>query len=231
LFRTVASDVSAVSSFVANSRQSMQHVSSSLSEIPYVGFSPVRLQTGIQPRPSLARKGLSARSAFTHSVPTYTWPKLLAQTGASPQHCWFFRSRAVSSNGTPFNIANSTPVQRPLARQWVMLSHRVIAYYGLIRNSRPLPSIYVLLRWVFALRPCMGWYREAPQFAPRVFPLRAAFRTPVDRTVAHGCSFTVRTSLRPLHRGSASTTHTAGSRVGHVTRLQSSLYATARKVC
>jgi len=51
-----------------------------------------------------------------------------------------------------------------------MLSHRVIAYYGLIRNSRPLPSIYVLLRWAFALRPCMGWYREAPQFAPRVFP-------------------------------------------------------------
>ena len=111
-----------------------------------------------------------------------------------------------------------------------MLSHRVIAYYGLIRNSRPLPSIYLLLRWVFALRPCMGWYREAPQFAPPVFPLRAAFRTPVDRTVAHGCSFTVRTSLRPLHRGSASTTHTAGSHVGRVTRLQSSLYATARKV-
>ena len=206
MFRTVTSDVSAVSSFVANSRQSMQHVSSSLSKIPYVGFSPVRLQTGIQPRPSLARKGLSARSAFTHSLPTYTWPKLLAQTGASPQHCWFFRSRAVSSNGTPFNIANSTPVQRPLARQWVMLSHRVIAYYGLIRNSRPLPSIYVLLRWVFALRPRMGWYREAPQFAPRVFPLRAAFCTPVDRTVAHGCFFTVRTSLRHLCTGSASTT-------------------------
>jgi len=71
-----------------------------------------------------------------------------------------------------------------------------------------LPSIYLLLRWVFALRPCMGWYREAPQFAPRVFPLRAAFCTPVDRTVAHGCSFTVRTSLRLLRTGSASTTHT-----------------------
>ena len=82
-------------------------------------------------------KGLSARSAFTHSLPTCTWPKLLAQTGASPQLRWFFRSRALSSNGTPFNIANSIPVQRPLARQWVMLSHRVIAYYDLIRNSRP----------------------------------------------------------------------------------------------
>jgi len=48
-----------------------------------------------------------------------------------------------------------------------MLSPRVIAYYGLIRTSQPLPSIYVLLRWVFALRPCMGWYRETPNL-PRV---------------------------------------------------------------
>jgi len=101
LFRTVTSDVSAVSSFVANSRQSMQHVSSSLSKIPYVGFSPVRLQTGIQPRPSLARIGLSARSAFTHSLPTYTWPKLLAQRGASPQPCWFFRDRAEAQAALP----------------------------------------------------------------------------------------------------------------------------------
>ncbi|MEW6234818.1 MAG: hypothetical protein AB1656_05470 [Candidatus Omnitrophota bacterium] len=34
------------------------------------------------------------------------------------------------------------PVQRPLARQRVMLSRRVIAYYGLIRASGPLPSAY-----------------------------------------------------------------------------------------
>jgi len=31
---------------------------------------PVRLQTGIQPRPSLATTGLSARSAFTHPLST-----------------------------------------------------------------------------------------------------------------------------------------------------------------
>jgi len=28
-------------------------------------------------------------------------------------------------------------VTNALDRQWVMLSHRIIAYYGLIRNSRP----------------------------------------------------------------------------------------------
>jgi len=50
--RPVASDVSALSSGVANSNQTMQHVSSSLSKIPYGGFSPVRLQTGSPRRPS-----------------------------------------------------------------------------------------------------------------------------------------------------------------------------------
>jgi len=208
LFRTVTSKVSAVSSFVANGHQSMQHVSSSLSKIPYVGFSPVRLQTGIQPRPSLARRGLSARSAFTHSLPTYTWPKLLAQRGASPQPCWFFRNRAVSSSGTPFILAAALQSRGPWLANGLCCPVGSSLTIGFIRNSRPLPSIYVLLRWVFALRPCMGWYREAPQFAPRVLPLRAAFCTPVDRTVAHGCFFTVRTSLRHLCTGSASTTHT-----------------------
>jgi hypothetical protein len=50
--RSVASTVSALSSGVANGHQTMQHVSSSLSKIPYGGFSPVRLQTGSPRRPS-----------------------------------------------------------------------------------------------------------------------------------------------------------------------------------
>lgn len=35
------------------------------------------------------------------------------------------------------------PVQRPLARQRVVLSHRVVAYYGRIRVSQELPPIYL----------------------------------------------------------------------------------------
>jgi hypothetical protein len=42
-------------SFVANGHQAVHHVSSSLSEIPYGGFSPVRLQTGRQRQPSPLR--------------------------------------------------------------------------------------------------------------------------------------------------------------------------------
>ena len=60
--RSVASNVSALSSGVANGHQTMQHVSSSLSKIPYGGFSPVRLQTGSPRRPSssIARSNLYA---------------------------------------------------------------------------------------------------------------------------------------------------------------------------
>ena len=43
--RPATSDVSALSGCVANGRQVLHRVSSSLSKIPYGGFSPVRLQT------------------------------------------------------------------------------------------------------------------------------------------------------------------------------------------
>ena len=143
MFRPVTSIVSAFSGIVANGHQAMQHVSSSPSKIPYVGFSPVRLQTGIQPRPSPARRGLSARPTYTRASQTYTWLKLLSQKRVTSQHCcWFYRSRAKAQAVLYSLLSVSNPVQRPLARQRVMLSRRVIAYYGLIRNSRPLPSIY-----------------------------------------------------------------------------------------
>src|SRR5678815_2043328 len=57
-----------------------QLVSSSPSKIPYVGFSPVRLQTGIQPRPSSTMSSLSARPAFTPTCQTYTWLKSVSYT-------------------------------------------------------------------------------------------------------------------------------------------------------
>lgn len=44
--RPVTSGVSALWGFVANGHQAVRHVSSHPSEIPYDGFSPVRLQTG-----------------------------------------------------------------------------------------------------------------------------------------------------------------------------------------
>ena len=88
MFRTVTSDVSAVSSFVANSTSPCNTFPSPCLKLRTSGFpclrqaGPVRLQTGIQPRPSPVSAGLNTRSAFTRPSPTYTWPKLLAQARA-----------------------------------------------------------------------------------------------------------------------------------------------------
>ena len=110
MFRAVTSDVSAVSSFVADSTSPCNTLPPPCLKLRTSGFpclqhaGPLRLQTGIQPRLSLATTGLSARSAFTNSSPTCTWPKLLAQARAFPQHCWFFRNQALRSSDTPFNL-------------------------------------------------------------------------------------------------------------------------------
>ena len=121
--RPMPSGVSALRGFVANGRQAVHHVSSSLSEIPYGGFSPVRLQTGRRRQPSPSR--------------AYMPPKLLqfsltvAPLGQSPNNV-DVEARAVQAQ----------PIQRPLARRRVILSRRVNAYYGLIRASGPLLSAY-----------------------------------------------------------------------------------------
>jgi len=47
MFRLMTSNVSIVSNFVAKGHQAMHHVSCLPSKIPYVGFSPIRLQAGI----------------------------------------------------------------------------------------------------------------------------------------------------------------------------------------
>ena len=114
-----------------------RRVSSSLSKIPYGGFSPVRLQTGIQPRPSSNMPSLSARPAFTQSSRIYTRLKSLSQKGA------FFRRRTCVQAELPLSYLNH-PVQRSLAPQRVMLSRQILAYYDLIRASRFLPLVYVL---------------------------------------------------------------------------------------
>ena len=114
-----------------------QHVSSSLSKIPYGGFSPVRLQTGIQPRPSSKMPSLSARPAFPHTLGIYTWLK-----SPSPKRAFFRKGTFVQAE-LPLSYKNH-PVQRSLAPPRVMLSRRILAYYDLIRASLPLPPVYVL---------------------------------------------------------------------------------------
>jgi hypothetical protein len=141
MFRSMTSDVSTFSSFVAKSHQTMPYVSSSPSKIPYVGFSPVRLQTGIQLKPSPDHPSLSTGPAYPPDTLTY----IQSQSALFP-------SVALPGKFSEDRLTD-TPVQRPLAPQPVMLSGRISAYYGLIRNSRPRPSTYGLYdgSWPYGL--------------------------------------------------------------------------------
>ena len=115
-----------------------QHVSSSLSKIPYSGFSPVRLQTGIQPRPSSTMPSLSARPAFSPTRWLYTWLQSLSPGRVCTAVL------GLASNRISLAPVGDYPVQRSLAPQRVMLSRQIIAYYSLMRASRPLPPVYGL---------------------------------------------------------------------------------------
>lgn len=125
--------------------------------------------------------------------------------------------------------AMASPAQRPLALLWVMLSHRVYAYYGLIRDSHSSCYLIFFVQQVFALLPRMGWLRELPQFPLHIFSI-VLYSVPrrskrLLSTVAS--SFTL---AFPLF-GQAQLTHSpryAGSHPGRLSRLQISLYATAR---
>ena len=69
--RPMTSGVSAVSGFVANGHQTLHHVSCSPSKIPYGGFSPVRLQTGIRRRPSPHRGLYAAKAAVSGACSSF----------------------------------------------------------------------------------------------------------------------------------------------------------------
>ena len=128
-----------------------------------------------------------------------------------------------------WSARTADPAQRPLARQQVMLSCRVIAYYGLIRGSGNLPPTFLAgIRRVFA---SSGWLPERPCFPLRVLlavPPSLPRRTGRDRLLGTPA----RSSLRLKTSGSASAIIHAkvGSRVGRLSGLQSSLYAAARSV-
>ena len=122
--RPVTSSVSALSGVVANGRRAMHHVSSSLSKIPYGGFSPVRLQIGLRPRPS--------------PFGAYTRPIVRSSVGNDP-----LSGQAPLPRCTR-DLLPDGPIQRPLARRRVMLSRQLKRYYGLIRGPRSLPPVYEL---------------------------------------------------------------------------------------
>jgi hypothetical protein len=88
------------------------------SKIPYGGFSPVRLQTGIQQRPST----FVLYAVKAHILGSYS------------------SFRALTSR----TLLLSTPVQRPLTPLRVILSRWITVYYGLIRATQTHLAPYFL---------------------------------------------------------------------------------------
>src|SRR6266403_5472490 len=68
MIRPMTSGVSALSGIVANGHQTVHFVSPAPSEIPYGGFSPVRLQAGCQRRPSPPGGGFDVSTVAFSSV-------------------------------------------------------------------------------------------------------------------------------------------------------------------
>jgi hypothetical protein len=113
-------------------------------------------------------------------------------------------------------VPHGNPVQRSLARQRVIVSRRVKAYYDLIRASAFHSAAYDFA--VESYSPDGRESRGSPIYSVHLFA-RAIPSTPVDRQGAIGCCFPNRFSLRPICRGSASTLHASRFTRGCVTRL------------
>ena len=174
-------------------------VSLSPSKIPYGGFSPVRLQTRRQVRPS--------------SNGTYTHPQPAPRVSVA----------ASGKQGEP--VRAGILVQRPLARHRVVLSRRVIAYYGLIRASRGLPATYEFVTG--SLLPPVA--RGSPIYSACLS--RRAISVPRRTgTAACGCHFTAHSGLHRFRIGSASAVPRVPVRARRVTRLIEFAFATARRV-
>ena len=172
----------------------MHHVSCSPSKIPYVGFSPVRLQTGIQPRSSLSETWVK-REARIHHIPASLYMAKADVSGScysplcgSIDHL----TPAIQSRGPWLACGLCCPAGSSLT----MASSETLA---------PSHRLIFFVRQVFALRPRMGWLRELPQFAPRVFSFvppsvpRQTQRLPLTVSSPLALAFTQSAQARHLH--------------------------------
>jgi hypothetical protein len=141
----------------AGARAPERHVSCSPSKIPYVGFSPVRLQTGIRPRPSPPDIGLKRRTRI-HPTPGGLYvAKVRVARLCGPKG----KKSRLASREQPSPEALGSP-----AGYVVPPGHRLLRPHP--KLSAPPAGLSSSSRRVSALRSCMGWNREAPQFPPRV---------------------------------------------------------------
>lgn len=206
--RPVASDVSALSSGVANGHQTMQHVSSSLSKIPYGGFSPVRLQTGSPRRPS-------------SSIPRSHLYAVQVRPSDPNSHCWHFKQVVCHRTSRPEALGSPAVYVVPPG-------HRLLWPHP--RLWFP-PADLCFIRRVSVAQLLPTGKPELPQFTLRVStPVphsvpRWTVRLLLTVTSSHMLAFAIFVVARhPL-------VHKIRFIVVCVTGLQVSLYAAARRAC
>jgi hypothetical protein len=191
------------------------------SKIPYGGFSPVRLQTGIQPPPSAWPPNLSA--ARVH-------PAARSYRRLQPKHpgCAAHRRANRSGIGRPIQSAHAPVAQViPSRGPWLPSGlccppdHRLLWPHPSLSLSSP----HLCIRGGL-LQP-MGLHRAENERFPNLLLVSVPSCRPPYPGGPDGCFwlyFTIRTGLRHLCSGSASTSPAhVGSGVGSLTRLQGSI--------
>jgi hypothetical protein len=187
----------------------MHHVSCSPSKIPYGGFSPVRLQTGIGRRPSFTMNLYAA--------------KVLVSEGSC-----LIRSRPPwRPSGAPHVLlGRSSPEALGSPTGCVVPSGLCLLWPHPSLWSSPADLLFFDRRGRFG---SPRRTRGSPIYSA-CLSLRAVFRTPVDPAAALDCYLTADTELHPFRRGSLSTSRAFRYLRVRVTGLQSSLNATARRL-
>src|ERR1022692_4026503 len=202
-------------------------VSPSPSKIPYGGFSPVRLQTEILPPPSASRQELSAARIPPANKP-YKRPKSKHPAHAAHRRASRSRPSTLGPSGT---IAGSTGPFRPEALgsptgYIVPSDHRLLWPHPSLSS----PSTHLFIRgWL--LQP-LGLPRvENKRFPNLLLVSIPSCRPPMAPTVASGCASPLALAFAAFARARHPQFPHASVLVrGSVTRLQGSLYATARRV-
>ena len=158
----MTSNVSVVSDFVANGHQIIPNDSCSPSKIPYGGFSPVRLQTRCQPRPSSSLSKLKRKTRIPsdqvdlYAANVQVSSPIVLEALSLPRHF----------SGVP-NHGPSRPEALGSPEGYVVPpGHRLL--WPHLKLSVSPASLFPSPRQVFALRSGRSRSREAPQFTPRV---------------------------------------------------------------
>jgi hypothetical protein len=199
MLRPMTSDVSALSGFVANGHQAIHFVSSAPSKIPYGGFSPVRLQTGCQPRPSL----------LTQLIRSHRGDLLCER---------LFRSRTCARRHSQLLTPHTRPVALGSASGYALRQpHRLLW---------PHPSFWAAPPALCIISSGLCATQKVPTFICQ--SLMTCRRPYSDGSRQSPTNLNSWLGLRPFTRGSATIWPTHRTTCGGLTKLQRSHTATAR---